>query len=1173
MTKKFNQTTNKWISPREIDSFHFFEKPFVKDKKDRPSIIVRHRLKKSGNSHHYFILFPHLFHYNLSYIRALFIHALYKDSQEEIQKCLDHFTKANEYATFFTGFALFYNDLDESSSHMKLSLQTVHREENFSSLASNYLDPKKNHYSQHQFLHPISEKEMKQKGFEELFELLQHLLVYQIGMEPSRKPHDYDSFDDSSCQTLHHLMKKHVFNHNFTAFLNFIMQKLISNEKLAIRNAIKQICEKSTIRHQTISFFSEDLLNNRKYTRKISNQAKSNQKKNQFIGRTVVYVHQGMHVTLEKIIAAITPKVEEKDYSISNILRLPEKNQILSFDLDIYDGNSQVIPLTFRDYQSLIPIDLQEFKTAVPMDDRLTHLFKDKENYNQSAVFLDEISFYQPYYLGLLVNCPMSCTISSYLIHRLISIYQDRQEKHLTIPFLKSYLQSFLNQPFSSLLDNQSFHSLRTIHHCLYHSFLWLRAYYGLFCHQYITLPQLAHTIYLTHYYPKNLKNTQYDINKQAIYTHLDEAIFLIDKEMRALVNKQQKVEETITQLSILQEGKDINSKTEKQREKDIKTLAKQKHKNTSKYSDLSLQFSLAKKTKAIKEAFYPGHVEIYKTKVDKGYHYDYNSLYPYVMKTFDMPVGNPTTWNGEPLKDCFGFLLVQINCPSNPLFKPVLPVKLDNEYIVYPTGQWKGWYFSEELKDAQSLGYDIKILDGYLYQRLSGKKLFSPFIKTFNEVKYHSYEKLSLITAQDTNLRYKVDNVSSFSPAIRQSLAYISFIRKKLSKLMMNSVFGKISEHDPRYTSYLYSHSFLMDDIYPSLSRGDSLGRTSITESPIPLGMKEEVIYDHSEELLKKVVPNPSTPFHPKHNHAFFREPAFFQDTEKPVATRKIDDQWSIITTCSSYHNQSKDTYGLPQLTMPLKRKNGANLEIGAAITAYARIVLHQFIKPDFPVEVAYIDTDCIVTTQPLPSQFLCNHTIGKMKNVVATERKKHLQPISPDDKENFFTQGIFLSTRCYTYQSSFHKSLPFYHATSQWGPTNQEISKDLHHHMHKIHHFISDQINSPNTRKFQGYFMDLLRTTVLERRELYFHHHHKIAALRTTKITLGFATYLAYQEVMNLFLLSKPKNNNSQHVPLITINKETPINRSRRYSLYHLKPEDKLKHYTMAYHFHSQG
>lgn len=67
-------------------------------------------------------------------------------------------------------------------------------------------------------------------------------------------------------------------------------------------------------------------------------------------------------------------------------------------------------------------------------------------------------------------------------------------------------------------------------------------------------------------------------------------------------------------------------------------------------------------------------------------------------------------------LDNFFGFCLAEITCPEN-VSIPILPHKYKNETI-FPTGNWSGVYFSEELKAIQGLGYEIKLIKGIEFSK-----------------------------------------------------------------------------------------------------------------------------------------------------------------------------------------------------------------------------------------------------------------------------------------------------------------------------------------------------------------------------------------------------------------------------------------------------------------------
>lgn len=120
-----------------------------------------------------------------------------------------------------------------------------------------------------------------------------------------------------------------------------------------------------------------------------------------------------------------------------------------------------------------------------------------------------------------------------------------------------------------------------------------------------------------------------------------------------------------------------------------------------------------------IRRGFYGGHVDVYKPCGLNLHYYDVNSLYPYVMQKYPMPSGVPVWHNsfkGCDLDNLFGFVEAYVVCPTT-IEHPFLPYKED-ETLIFPTGRFVGVYYTEELKFARNLGYEIIPLRGYLFEK-----------------------------------------------------------------------------------------------------------------------------------------------------------------------------------------------------------------------------------------------------------------------------------------------------------------------------------------------------------------------------------------------------------------------------------------------------------------------
>jgi len=121
-----------------------------------------------------------------------------------------------------------------------------------------------------------------------------------------------------------------------------------------------------------------------------------------------------------------------------------------------------------------------------------------------------------------------------------------------------------------------------------------------------------------------------------------------------------------------------------------------------------------------IRRGYYGGHADVYIPKGENLYYYDVNSLYPFIMKSFPMPGGKPT-WHGslenQDLEKLFGFIEAYVECPIT-MNRPFLPYRDESrKSLLFPTGKFVGVYYSEELKYACQLGYQITPLSGYLFE------------------------------------------------------------------------------------------------------------------------------------------------------------------------------------------------------------------------------------------------------------------------------------------------------------------------------------------------------------------------------------------------------------------------------------------------------------------------
>ncbi|KAL2905157.1 DNA polymerase [Bienertia sinuspersici] len=77
---------------------------------------------------------------------------------------------------------------------------------------------------------------------------------------------------------------------------------------------------------------------------------------------------------------------------------------------------------------------------------------------------------------------------------------------------------------------------------------------------------------------------------------------------------------------------------------------------------------------------------------------------------------------NGMDLDSMCGFIEAYVEYADS-MGRPFLPYRGKYNILLFPTGQWVGVYYSEELKYAREQGYNVLTIRGYLFQKME-----SPF-------------------------------------------------------------------------------------------------------------------------------------------------------------------------------------------------------------------------------------------------------------------------------------------------------------------------------------------------------------------------------------------------------------------------------------------------------------
>lgn len=144
-----------------------------------------------------------------------------------------------------------------------------------------------------------------------------------------------------------------------------------------------------------------------------------------------------------------------------------------------------------------------------------------------------------------------------------------------------------------------------------------------------------------------------------------------------------------------------------------------------------------------IKEGYYGGVTEVYKPYGKDLIYIDVNSLYPYVALK-DYP-GTKVQYleaiEGElELEKLFGFFYARVK--TNDQYLGLLP--LQQKQLILPNGSFEGIWSSEELKFAKSKGYEIRVIKGYNFNKISN--LFQKYVTNLFEIKRNSSNYIRMV-------------------------------------------------------------------------------------------------------------------------------------------------------------------------------------------------------------------------------------------------------------------------------------------------------------------------------------------------------------------------------------------------------------------------------------------
>nr|QWO71469.1 DNA polymerase [Termitomyces titanicus] len=173
-----------------------------------------------------------------------------------------------------------------------------------------------------------------------------------------------------------------------------------------------------------------------------------------------------------------------------------------------------------------------------------------------------------------------------------------------------------------------------------------------------------------------------------------------------------------------------------------------------------------------IRQAYFGGNSDIFvegsNRFVNKGFHYDMNSQYPFAMKN-QMPTGNPVFSNNTDLNYySLGFVFAKITPPNKEtLANLFIPLRNTDGSVSCPRETFYEFISTVELRQGLEYGYKAEILCGVNFpEACEANELFGKFVDQLYEIK---------ATSTDS-------------------------VERMIAKLSLNSTYGKFGQKEKEY-------------------------------------------------------------------------------------------------------------------------------------------------------------------------------------------------------------------------------------------------------------------------------------------------------------------------------------------------------------------------------------
>lgn len=328
-----------------------------------------------------------------------------------------------------------------------------------------------------------------------------------------------------------------------------------------------------------------------------------------------------------------------------------------------------------------------------------------------------------------------------------------------------------------------------------------------------------------------------------------------------------------------------------------------------------------------IRQSYYGGRTEVFLPQLANGYHYDVNSLYPYVMKVNEFPIGYYDLYDGPKATQIYkvwkrskkgaGFAWVKIHVPET-MNIPPLPVRHEKK-LIFPVGNLSGVWTFHEIEMAERYGCTIEKVEQIIFFKRTAP-VFKKFVEKFETIKNTStgakrtfaklcqnslYGKFGMKRIRQSLFLYSEEKIKELDD---KEKSYREFYHPYLKKKFIESETESKAEYiQPHIAAYVtsYARILLYESIMHQLEKREVVAYCDTDSMATSSQLHPDLVHDKEYGKWK---------LEAEIKEAIFLQPKLYYEQEFAFKKDKDTDEFILDKDGNKIHKETIKAKGIPK-------------------------------------------------------------------------------------------------------------------------------------------------------------------------------------------------------------------------------------------------------------------